>query len=380
MALQAVQNWHMAQMAQERARVAARIAYGTNASSPQTVSARRANPLYHSNPLPDNSSGSKNRPFFASKDESGRASADQLVAMAQGKAHFGHEGMPDHVAMRGGVLRNYKYARMILNRLGQDSENINLASQGLPPAAPLGPGLELTDIDSRNMELDAALAYISDSVDSDAISSLTINELKNVPRLMMYLAPSFDDGRITDLKDAINNILTVIDTTYPATSNSDKARNAERISKFLQTVSNFLTEFSKYVEFSLEDKQTAALQLGKQIFKLSIKSKAASKESPSEQGLRDLANRGRTTLDKALTKEQLKSYLGADASKSNDKSVLAAYLTYKLATNDSAKAVAKKYIDDYEKKQARAPAAEPTRAVRRQRVEQEEEEEEEAEE
>ena len=191
MALPIVSDFHNQLMAQERARVLLRCANGTKASTPQILNARRIMPLFYSNPLPDNSSGSKNRPIGFSKDESGRPDANMIVAMNQGKPHFPHNGMSEQQSMRGGVLRNFKYAQEVLKRLGRDTENINLSSQGMPGVPE--PTMELNDVDSRNLELNNLLSGIEESIQLSSISSLTISELKNVPRLLIYLAPTFEE-------------------------------------------------------------------------------------------------------------------------------------------------------------------------------------------
>jgi hypothetical protein len=264
MALSVVSNFHDQIAAQERARVMLRIANGTKASSPRILNARREMPLFYSNPLPDNSSGSKNRPIGASKDESGRMNANEIVAMNQAKHHWSH-GKGSNGHMEGGVLRHFKYAQDILKRRARDAEDINLASQGLPPNPQ--PGVELSEIDSRNLELNNLLSSIEESIAQTTLSSLTLSELKNVPRLLIFLSTTFDAGRITELLDYIGELVNDITRQY-TDSDTRYADNARRVASFLEQLMDYLDEFVKYVDYSDQDKRIAAVQIAKQIFKL----------------------------------------------------------------------------------------------------------------
>lgn len=273
MASDAVIQFHNQLMAQERARVLDRIAYGTKATSPQIVMARRMNSLYYSNPLPDNSSGSKNRPIGAAKDESGRADANQQVAMAQGQHHFPHEGMP-HGGMRGGVLRNYKYAKMILERRGRNTEDINLASQGLPPVP--GPLLELSDVESRKLELDTLITSLDDAIATGNITQLTVAEIKNIPRLMVSLAPTFTQNDITSLIRQFQDMTEELEV-----SNN---RTAQRIMDYFEDkVLLFLKALAEIINLQPQDKILAIRQLIKEIFKYDAEKKKSSPSAIAEE-------------------------------------------------------------------------------------------------
>lgn len=273
MASDITRDWHNQLMAQERARVLDRIAYGTKSSSPQIVNARRLNPLFYSNPLPDNSSGSKNRPIGATKDESGRPDANMIVAMAQGQAHFPHEGMP-HGGMRGGVLRNYKYAKMILERRGRDSEDINLSSQGLPPVP--GPLLELSDVESRKLELDTLITSLNDAIEVGDITQLTVGELKNIPRLMVALAPVFTENDIVSLIRQFEEMIESLEVSA--------TRAAQRIIDYFQEkVLVFLKALLHIVNLQPQDKDLAVRQMVKEVFKYSERTKPSQQAMPAEQ-------------------------------------------------------------------------------------------------
>jgi hypothetical protein len=181
MASEIAREFHRISMANAKSKVAERLFQGTKASTPDIRNVRRANPSYYSNPLPDNSSGSKIRPFQCSKDESGRPDAMERVRMNQGH-------------LRGGVLTNYKYARKILNQRARDTTDLQLESEGLPPLPT--PSISLTETESRQMELNAILQAIASQINMGRVSELTLNELKNLPRLLIAVLPSMgpDDG------------------------------------------------------------------------------------------------------------------------------------------------------------------------------------------
>jgi hypothetical protein len=185
-------GFHAQKMIQEQERVHLRIAYGTKASSPEIRNVRRMNPLNYYNPLPDNSSGSKIRPFFSSKDESGRPNAMEIVAMNQSK-------------MSGGVLTDYRYARKVLDQRARDTTNMNLEAQGLPPVP--SPILQLDEVESRILELSTLLSGINDAIDAGDISQLTVNELKNIPRLLVAIAPALSQSQIVELDRYIIDII-----------------------------------------------------------------------------------------------------------------------------------------------------------------------------
>ena len=257
-------DFHNQLMAQERARVLLRISQGTKASSPKILDAKRMMPLYYSNPLPDNSSGSKNRPFFSSKDESGRATADQIVAMNQRRPHFGHDNMSDKEALHGGVLRHYAFARQILQRRARDTENINLASQGLP--AEPSPLLELSDVESRKLELDTLLQTFTNQIEIGDITGLTIAELKNVPRLMVALSPVLTQNDITQLINTIDNL--IMELEKYTSERTATGKNAVILYNYLDTrLRGFLQALMKIINYSPEDKVIAVRQLSKELFK-----------------------------------------------------------------------------------------------------------------
>jgi len=193
------QGFHTQLMAQERDRVMLRIQQGTKASSPQTLMMKRLKPLYYSNPLPDNSSGSKIRMFFENKDESGRPNAMELVAMRQQM-----KGSAAPSTISGGVLKNFKYARKILNQRARDTTNIRLATEGLPEIP--SPILALNPEESMNMELNSLITNLQNAIESQTLDQLTINEVKNIPRLLVSLSLTFTEEDVANLMNIVEGM------------------------------------------------------------------------------------------------------------------------------------------------------------------------------
>jgi len=188
MALPAVLAFHNQQMAQERERVALRIANGLKSDSSNIIGVRRQHPSFKG--LPDNSTGSRNMPFFASKDES-------------------QCPLEDKIRMRGGVLNTKagkEYGYEILKRRARDDMNIRATAEGLPPTpAPL---MELDPVESRSLELDEILAEVDDAADAGDFSGLSAfgGDLKNIPRLVIALSPSLSEGKIGALIEFLGNL------------------------------------------------------------------------------------------------------------------------------------------------------------------------------
>lgn len=167
-----------------------RIANGTKATSPDILMARRLEPLYYANPLPDNSTGSKNRPFFENKDESGRPNAMEQVAAKQ--------------TMQGGVLKNYAYAKKVLAQRARDTTNQDLQKEGLPPVP--SETLQLDPTESMNMELSNLIQALQNAIQDQTLDTLTVNEIKNIPRLIVALSPTYTQDDVATLLDIIGEM------------------------------------------------------------------------------------------------------------------------------------------------------------------------------
>ena len=247
MATPEVMAFHNANAISERERVRLRIQQGTKASSPDVRSYRRQHlQIYQPHAtLADNSTGSKNRPFYATKDES-------------------HISLEDKVKMRGGVLstpEGQKYAKFILNRRAKDIVKQDLEAQGIEPSTVLpDTDLVLTADESKSLELNTLLQGISDAVDARDFSGLTITDLKNIPRLMITTLPKMTQNRFAELVRFIEELIDTLegiiepkedadddDDTGEMTVGDKATRDAERIRGFLENILTILRQFAKVI-------------------------------------------------------------------------------------------------------------------------------------
>lgn len=249
----------------ERDRVLLRIATGTKATSPAERSKRRENPLFYFNPLPDNSSGSKIRPFQCSKDESGRPNAMMRVMANQ------------QMGLRGGVLEDYRYARSVLDRRARDTTNIQMESEGLPPNPE--PIAELSAVESKNLELNTLLQNIVGQIASGTASQLTVNDLKGIPRLLVGLLPTYTPQEGVELKQFIDD--DILEDLRGFTDTSQK-KVQDRLLAFFEACSLFIDKMMPFLGLDDMTKKRASLTLGKKIFgkKLAKDFKVELEDSP----------------------------------------------------------------------------------------------------
>lgn len=266
MATPEVMSFHNANALSERERVRLRIQQGTKASSPDVRSYRRQHLAIYAPhaTLPDNSTGSKNRPFFATKDES-------------------HISLEDKVKMRGGVLttpEGQKYAQFILKRRAKDIIKQDLEAQGVEPATvlPQDTDLVLTADESKSLELNNLLTAIDDAIEVGDVSTLTVQELKNIPRLLVAVLPTVSQSRLGELVDFVGDLIDkleeiaepdedVDDEEEGLTAEPSKNRkNAERVLEFFRNILAFLREFAKVIGRDENTKRTALNALVKELF------------------------------------------------------------------------------------------------------------------
>jgi len=269
MASPAVIAFHNAQMEQERKRVALRIANGTKASSNLVIGHRMQHPSYKG--LPDNSTGSRNQPFFAMKDES-------------------QCPLEDKIRMRGGVLSTdagQQYARSILKRRAEDTDNIRRIEDGLPPVPPKL--LELDESESKSLELNTIIDAIDDAIDAGTTFGIPLSEVSKLPRLLISLSPTFSEEQITALIDVFDDLYRRADTPQSirrpnrlgdAEDAAESVSNA-RLAIPLGRCLAFLEEILKVVNLDNEgDKRIALLGIAKRSFKGAIKAREAERLLP----------------------------------------------------------------------------------------------------
>ena len=249
MASPAVIEFHNQIMAQERARVALRIAQGTKASSPNLLSARWRKHDFKG--LPDNSVGSKNLPFFLNPNQS-----DKVL---------------EAKSLTGGVLRDYKYAKYILNRRARDTTALDMEKEGIePPAQPL---LELSDEESKSLELNNMLQTLQDAIETGDIAdvSATIPELKNILRLFVSLIPTFTDQQLTEFMRFFQGMVEDLNAMLDDANPGRRQEPLVQTRNFIEKLWEFVKGFIPFANRSRADKDAKAKALLKEIFKLSPK-------------------------------------------------------------------------------------------------------------
>lgn len=242
--------FHNKQMEEARQNIRLRLELGTKSGSPKQLDKKRLKPLYYSNPLPDNSSGSKIRPFQTSKDESGRPTPMEMV-LANQKRNKG---------MRGGVIKDFRVARRLLDRRAEDVRNMELEAEGLPrqESAPV----ILTTDDSLALELNNVLSTLQKSISSGLFDRITLQELKNVPRLLLNVLPSYTPTDVNELIQFIDDdiITELINKPGGPTDISDT------LEKFFDKVRNFLRKIIPFMASDLQTKSTAIRRIGLEAF------------------------------------------------------------------------------------------------------------------
>lgn len=293
MAEASVREWHDRQMQEHRQRVLQRIEMGTKSTSPHRLAVRLSDPLKYSNPLPDNSSGSKSRPFMAARDDSGRPTADQLVYMRQ------HE-------MQGGAIRDFQIAQRLLNRRREGYLEQEALKEGLPPA-PAAPEV-LTDLESQELELDILIRSIGDAVEANNFDALSLSEIKNVPRLLIRLAPYMDDSRATQIVAYLDSVVHELNALAGRNiQNQAKQAAIQRIKLSLESFVKFLEEgVLPYVNRSPQERALGANDLAKKLFDLKpgeLKQATAASARPIVEQIAEF----RGKIERAETHQQLRN-------------------------------------------------------------------------
>lgn len=244
MATPAVRSFHEEGMAEARRAVALRIAQGTKASSPQLLAARWHRHDFKG--LPDNSTGSKNRPFYSNPDQS-----DKIL-----------EAQP----LKGGVLRDYKYARFLLDRRAKDTSDQAMRKEGIIP--PERAALELTPEESRSLELNTLLQLLQDSVETGTLVDIgtLMPDLKNILRLFIALLPTFTGEQLANFQVFFQGMISDLESM----EGDMEARNTAvtQARRFSTSIYNLIARYAPYVNSSARDKATAIKIFLKENFKL----------------------------------------------------------------------------------------------------------------
>jgi hypothetical protein len=106
--------------------------------------------------------------------------------------------------MQGGVLKNYAYAKKVLAQRARDTTNQDLQKEGLPPVP--AETLQLDPTESMTMELSNLIQALQNAIQDQTLDALTVNEIKNIPRLIVALSPTYTQDDVATLLDIIGEM------------------------------------------------------------------------------------------------------------------------------------------------------------------------------
>lgn len=264
-------NFHNEKMAQERERVMLRIQNGLKSDTSAIIANRMAHPSFRG--MVDNSTGSKNVPFFITKDESGTSLESKIKnrnGMIQPRNVFLAQQSPlllqtkqdstdqidlnpniiaspfiaPRTRLEGGVLKDFNYAKRILNQRKKDIENQILNEQGLPRNAP--DLTILSDIDSKKLELANVLDYVGNEISVGNYNVISSLESRSVIRLIIALSSVFTEDEIVTviriLENIIKNLSEGIRDGIKVQDVEGKKRQLERTIDFLRKIARVINQ------------------------------------------------------------------------------------------------------------------------------------------
>jgi len=293
--------FHNEKMAQEKERVMMRIANGLKSDSSSIIARRMMNPSFRG--MVNNSTGSRNMPFFATKDES-NVTLESKIKLRGGKIQRRDVFVPHHQIalpiethveatnqldmnpniiaspfiapekMHGGVLTNFKYATKILKRRADDVRNMELDAEGLQRNATVL--TVLSEIDSRKLELANVLDFVGQSVANGDYGIVSSVETRNMFRLIIALAPILTEAEIGDIISILDNIIENLkegerDTTQ-GRLNLDNIHSTRRVAgeinaggSVMSRLREFLISISGIINRPVRDKIRLATVLAREL-------------------------------------------------------------------------------------------------------------------
>lgn len=232
-------KFHAESVATARRDILNRISYGTKGSTPATISKHRLHPDFKGIPTTNPSGAS---PFFVNR------------AMPGFSAGAGY--------MTGGVLKDFRYAQSILKRRARDTTNIDLAKEGQPPLE--SPLLQLSEVESRSLELNNLLQQTQDAVEAGDVTAQTASDLKNILRLYVALLPTFTGANLAEFDRFFEEIV----LTQTEKQDADRASAADKaVREFFIKLMEVNKGAARVVERSVPEKVAAAKALLARIFK-----------------------------------------------------------------------------------------------------------------
>lgn len=180
---------------------------------------------------------------------------------------------PSHY--KGGVLKDYKYARKILDQRKLDIENQKREEEGMPRE--VSPLTQLSELDSRKLELVNQLQFLVASIAQGEYGALNSLDARALFRNVIALAPALTEDEMADitrifgsligdiyegLNDNLEGIET-IDDMGPA--ELAKQKNIYFGIATMEQLLRFLKEFARIANAPLKDKLLLAKQMAKDL-------------------------------------------------------------------------------------------------------------------
>lgn len=232
-------RFHNENLAKERERVRIRIANGTKGSSPAVISYRRQHPDFKGIKT-TNSSG--NKLFFVNKSDTHAPFASEMI---------------------GGVIKDFRAAQRLLKQRAESSRNIELEKAGEPPIE--SPLLELSDVESRSLELNNLLQQVQDAVDAGEVSSTLLPDLKNILRLFVSLLPTYSESELGDFKQFFGDQIQVLKIKQ---DDENISKEESQVLRFLQKLLLVIKEFAKASKDTPAQKAIKARSIINSVFKV----------------------------------------------------------------------------------------------------------------
>lgn len=244
-----VMDFQRQKVANARRQIAIRLQQGTKGGSPQNLAKHWARRDFTG--VSYYSTGSKTSPFFANTNQ---------------------RDMPlEAPTMNGGVLRNYRYARFILNRRAKDTIQQELMKQGIPPA--VQPPVSLTELETQSLELNTILDELNTAITEGNIASAYLSppELMRALRLLSaYMVDGMTEEQLVQFKRFFDELQMEAESLQgQATVSNPKVTSTLR---WISNVNKLLTEFAKDINESREVKRLRLSKYLESIFKLSKRS------------------------------------------------------------------------------------------------------------
>jgi hypothetical protein len=241
MATPEVIRFHQMNAADERRRVMLRIQNGTKAANPTAIGYRRTHRSFNGIKT---TNGAGNTLFFVNKSDTNAPFASEMI---------------------GGVIKDFRAAKKLLAQRAVSSSNIRLAAEGAPPIE--SPLLELSEVESRSLELNNLLQQLQDAVDAGEITSALIPDLKNILRLFTALLPTFKVSELVDFRQFFGDQIRVLVTQE---AEGEISASEGQVLRFLTKLSDVIKEFAPSADDTPEEKAIRARAIVRKVFKVDV--------------------------------------------------------------------------------------------------------------